>query len=105
MQTCKRMGKGFLRCSRLTKKINNFPFKVLANKNILQHRKNAKYGENLFMAGGTETNGKDPVKSWYDEIQNYRFSSGGFSSTTGHFTQVIWKNSKELGIGVENRSV
>lgn len=30
----------------------------------------------------------------------YNFNSGGFSAGTGHFTQVVWKGSSELGIGV-----
>ena len=29
----------------------------------------------------------------------YNFNSDGFSGGTGHFTQVVWKGSTELGIG------
>ena len=29
----------------------------------------------------------------------YNFGSGGFSGGTGHFTQVVWKGSTQLGIG------
>ena len=29
----------------------------------------------------------------------YNFNSGGFSGGTGHFTQVVWKESMVLGIG------
>ena len=37
----------------------------------------------------------------YDEVckPGYNFASGGFSSGTGHFTQVVWKDSVKLGIG------
>ena len=37
----------------------------------------------------------------YNEVcdPGYNFGSGGFSSGTGHFTQVVWKRSTELGIG------
>ena len=37
----------------------------------------------------------------YNEVcdPGYNFGSGGFSSGTGHFTQVVWKGSTELGIG------
>ena len=37
----------------------------------------------------------------YDEVckPGYNFVSGGFSSGTGHFTQVVWKDSVKLGIG------
>ncbi|CAF5089453.1 unnamed protein product, partial [Rotaria sp. Silwood1] len=30
----------------------------------------------------------------------YNYSSPGFSSVTGHFTQVIWLGSTQLGIGI-----
>uniref|UniRef100_A0A8B9KCZ1 SCP domain-containing protein n=1 Tax=Astyanax mexicanus TaxID=7994 RepID=A0A8B9KCZ1_ASTMX len=43
----------------------------------LQHSSGGKFGENLF----------------------YTWSSGG-KSLTGHFTQVVWKDTKELGYGV-----
>ncbi|CAF4737291.1 unnamed protein product [Rotaria sp. Silwood2] len=43
--------------------------------------------------------GSSPTSSWYNEINSYNFGSPGFSSSTGHFTQVIWKGSKQLGIG------
>ena len=36
---------------------------------------------------------------WYDEIKDYNFSKPGFSSNTGHFTQVVWVDSVELGVG------
>jgi len=37
----------------------------------------------------------------YNEVCNpgYNFQRGGSSSGTGHFTQVVWKDSVELGIG------
>ena len=54
-------------------------------------------GENL--AGFMGTNGETPTKMWYNEYSNYDFNSPGFSSGTGHFTQVVWKNSKQFGIG------
>lgn len=37
----------------------------------------------------------------YDEVckPGYNFVDGGFSGSTGHFTQVVWKDSLSLGIG------
>jgi len=37
---------------------------------------------------------------WYDEIKDYDFKNPGFKSGTGHFTQVIWKGSEEVGFGL-----
>lgn len=30
---------------------------------------------------------------------SYDFKNPGFKSGTGHFTQIVWQQSKELGIG------
>jgi uncharacterized protein YkwD len=59
-----------------------------------------KYGENL--AAGT-TGYMDPaavVAMWYGEIKDYNFNSPGFSMNTGHFTQVVWKGTTQLGCGM-----
>ncbi|CAF3322744.1 unnamed protein product [Rotaria socialis] len=55
---------------------------------------------NSFQHSGTQGVGATAVKLWYDEIKQYNFNSGGFSSATGHFTQVVWKGSRKLGMGV-----
>ncbi len=36
---------------------------------------------------------------WYNEYDLYNFGNPGFSGATGHFTQVVWKGSKRLGMG------
>jgi hypothetical protein len=30
----------------------------------------------------------------------YNYDTPGFNESTGHFTQVVWKNSVQLGIGI-----
>lgn len=52
------------------------------------------YGENL--AAGY-AGGKDPVNAWYDEIKEYDYLNPGYSEATGHFTQLIWKDSTQMG--------
>ncbi|KAL9701878.1 hypothetical protein quinque_005319 [Culex quinquefasciatus] len=75
----------------------------LAARNTMQHRSNNRYGENLYACfGKAVVGGEDAVNSWYDEIKHYRFgqpSPGNFSQV-GHFTQVVWKESRELGVGM-----
>lgn len=36
---------------------------------------------------------------WGEERKSYNFDNGGFSSGTGHFTQVVWKDTKKVGCG------
>ena len=56
-------------------------------------------GENLFACYGIKINGKMMTDDWYNEIKQYNFNKPGFISGTGHFTQIIWKDSKEVGFG------
>jgi len=57
-------------------------------------------GENLYFGYNAGYVGTKPVESWYEEIHSYDFANPGFKSGTGHFTQVVWKNSKQIGCGV-----
>ena len=75
----------------------------LAKNDIFEHSDN-KYkgnplGENLYMCSGTAITGKAMTSSWYNEIKDYDFTKPGFSMQTGHFTQVIWKSTTQMGIG------
>ena len=60
-------------------------------------------GENLYGYSSSDeviyTIG-DMSKSWYDEIKDYNFDTGKSTGVTGHFTQLIWKDTKEVGFGV-----
>jgi len=63
-----------------------------------QERKND--GENIYMTvGKPEIGGGEAVDAWYSEIKDYDFDNDRFAGNTGHFTQVVWKGTKELGMG------
>ncbi|KAB0792093.1 hypothetical protein PPYR_14054 [Photinus pyralis] len=68
-----------------------------------KHRPAPKYGENLSYASSSKAgyaeNGEKSVDRWYKEISKYTFGEEPTKSGTGHFTQVIWKSSKQLGVG------
>ena len=53
------------------------------------------YGENL--AVGYTSQGT--IDAWYNEIEKYNWSDSGFSESTGHFTQVVWKSTTKVGCG------
>ncbi|NEP09378.1 MAG: secretion protein [Symploca sp. SIO2C1] len=40
------------------------------------------------------------VGAWYEEVVDYDYNNPGFSVDTGHFTQVVWKSTTQLGCGV-----
>jgi hypothetical protein len=60
------------------------------------HSQGSGYGEN--MAWGHQ-DFASAVKNWYDEVQLY-VPGSGFSSGTGHFTQIVWRDTAKLGCGM-----
>lgn len=59
------------------------------------------YGENIAWATGNISESA-VVKLWYDEEPLYDYNNPGFSSNTGHFTQVVWKGTTEIGCGFKS---
>uniref|UniRef100_A0A171B052 Antigen-5-like protein n=1 Tax=Triatoma infestans TaxID=30076 RepID=A0A171B052_TRIIF len=41
---------------------------------------------------------KSMVRDWFREVKLYTFGNG-FSSETGHYTQLVWANTAKLGCG------
>lgn len=78
--------------------------KALAKKGQTEHRDQNEYGENIFYAWSTDpaftVSGRDPVDKWYSEINNHKFGREPTNLDSGHFSQVIWEETKEIGVGV-----
>lgn len=70
----------------------------LAKRNVMQHSSTRDQGENLGFVSGSEMTGRRAAEMWYEEVKDYRFNNPGFGSKTGHFTQVIWAGSREIGL-------
>jgi len=44
--------------------------------------------------------GKEMTEAWYNEHRKYDYNNRqNYQSDAGHFTQVVWKNSQEVGFG------
>ncbi|KAL4960287.1 putative extracellular SCP domain protein Pry1 [Aspergillus stella-maris] len=55
----------------------------------------APYGENLAYGYSTSLSS---ITAWADEAAHYDFSKPtGFTEETGHFTQLVWKSTKQVG--------
>lgn len=70
------------------------------------HNPSTKYGENVYCMWSSNRNAtpnpRDVCRSWYDEIRDFSFGieARGRTATTGHFTQIVWKSSRKLGVGL-----
>ena len=54
-------------------------------------------GENVVISNSTDT--EEIFKNWSDEGMDYDFGKNKFSKKKGHFTQIIWKETTDIGIG------
>lgn len=74
-----------------------------ANGCSFDHSSNASrpnQGENLAWGSGSFASASSAVDRWYNESSKYNYSAPGFSSATGHFTQIVWKGSRQIGCAV-----
>lgn len=79
---------------------------TLARDDRFTYRQNSKYGENLYCLWSSDRNAKanpkDVCRSWYDESKQFSFNvepRGGLLRG-GQFSQMIWKSTKEIGVGM-----
>ena len=65
---------------------------------LLEHSQNQQYGENLAMSTG-EMSPAEAVKMWVDEKADYDYGSNSCTEgkMCGHYTQVVWRNTKSIG--------
>lgn len=69
-----------------------------------------KYGENIYLAGpainsdGTikveDITEQNVVDSWGNEIRDYDYEDNSCKFVCGHYTQIVWKNTTEVGCGM-----
>ncbi|XP_066590206.1 uncharacterized protein [Prorops nasuta] len=77
---------------------------ILAARGRLEHRTNIDYGENLFCMWSsnpkTVVGGEEAVNEWYAEETQHQYGKEPTTLKTGHFSQVVWRDSIELGVGM-----
>lgn len=59
-------------------------------------------GENLAMgctSSGPGITAKDAAKEWYDEVCSHNFFNQAYQDKSGHFSQLVWNATRELGVG------
>lgn len=76
----------------------------IAKDGKMTHRPDCMYGENIFMMWSSDPSAlptaREVCKKWYDEINDYNFTLESRTLKAGHFTQMIWKESTNMGIAI-----
>jgi uncharacterized protein YkwD len=70
----------------------------LAARDEFVHRPKSLYGENMFKIIGSPTPAARVVKEWADEAADYDYSSNRCKAVCGHYTQLVWRDTKELAL-------
>lgn len=71
---------------------------LVASGCAFEHETNSGYGENLAM--GTNLTPQGAVTMWAGEKSAYTFSPRyQFDANTGHYTQLVWRKSTQIGCG------
>jgi len=68
-----------------------------------EHRRPNKYGENLFWGSGRRWSPTEVVNSWGSEVKDYNYSKNSCRGVCGHYTQIVWKNTTEVGCAVARK--
>lgn len=72
----------------------------LAEDDRFEHRPNNRYGENLAYFSGQRATASRVVDLWGNEVADYDYSSNRCTGVCGHYTQIVWKTTTEVGCAV-----
>jgi pathogenesis-related protein 1 len=84
---------------RLAARAQGWADSLLARKQFI-HRPNSAYGENLFEITGAAASPAQVVDAWAAESRDYNYTSNQCSGVCGHYTQIVWGDTKEVGCAV-----
>jgi len=76
----------------------------ISRRNIMQHRENNKYGENIYSDSDSIDLGVKAVDAWYNEMKYFQLDDNE-NDISGkqemfHMTQLLWRPSSKIGVGV-----
>ena len=69
------------------------------------HRPHPVYGENLFEINGPRATPSDVIGVWASEADNFSYSANACRGVCGHYTQMVWSGTHEVGCAVARDAV
>jgi pathogenesis-related protein 1 len=73
---------------------------TLLEKRQFVHRPKSKFGENLYEVQGAKATPKQVVDRWASEAANFDYKTNKCRGACGHYTQIVWSGTKEVGCAV-----
>ncbi len=79
----------------------NWADSLLANGKF-EHSSHSRYGENLFEIRGASASPSEVVETWVNESRDFNSKTNTCRARAvcGHYTQVVWRNTREVGCAV-----
>jgi pathogenesis-related protein 1 len=65
-----------------------------------EHSHAAGLGENIYEITGARATPEQVVNSWASELRDYDYRTNRCRGVCGHYTQIVWRDTKEVGCGV-----
>jgi uncharacterized protein YkwD len=86
---------------RLAARAQDWADTLLARRQFV-HRPNSAYGENLFEITGANAtaSAEQVVNAWAAEARDYDYGSNRCRGVCGHYTQIVWGGTREVGCAV-----
>ena len=88
---------------KLNEMAQQYAKQLLENENgknfVVKTFENGICGENILLSKNKTP--EEMCDKWYKEANSFDFSSFKYQKDSGHFTQMIWKETKQVGFGFE----
>jgi pathogenesis-related protein 1 len=78
----------------------------LMSAGVFMHSRDLRYGENLFQISGlgATSTAFEVVNAWASEADSYRYDTNTCRGECGHYTQLVWRDTKQVGCAVARDS-
>ena len=75
----------------------------LSQRGAFEHSHDSRFGENLFEITGAPATPEQVIDSWASEARGYDYRNNHCGGVCGHYTQLVWRDTTEVGCAVASR--
>ena len=85
----------------ITSQVNLLPCASCISLQPVWSGPSGKHGQSLYLSSG-DVDVKTAVMAFYSEINAYDYEQPGYCADTAQFTQLVWKSTRKVGIGISS---